>query len=357
VAVLLTILVLGISGLTWITIAHEQGYFTPIIGEPSDMKIVSVNDTHIGISMSLDVFNPNSVSIPASLKGVVSFFDNKIGDVKLIGDTNISERSKSTLTIFLSINLEQFWTAVPKYFSNEEYGVIDIEATFGLRFTYDLFLQDKTTKEIEVDTASCRVNVSSNLLEMIEKHLSDIDIIAGRILLFSVVSASSEWQASPPNDLGLTTHVEALYCRFIPLFDRGSVKMDNSTIATFTTVHEYSFLHRINVAFDFDTAFYKEEVLNLINGSYSDDKPVDLDVTVGWDGPIGRFLNRSMQLNIERGSLANLFEIGPCTLEDKEPPDVSNHDAVITLLGLLWVAYILFLITIYYTKIRSDNDE
>jgi len=355
--VLLSFFIIVISGMTWIAIAQEKGYFDPSISDPYNITIANVDDNDIRLQINLDVCNPNSITVPAYVNGDVLFFETEIGNVGILGDNNIYGRDMTTLALILAIENEKLWDPLLNYLQNSEVGLLDINADIGLVFEYDVLLRKESTKTLNVTTKTCSIKMQSHLLEIIEEQISAIQIKIGGITLFSVESIESLWLDSPIADLTLATDVEATYCRFIPLFDRGAIKIDGINIADFSINHTYPPLHSKNIYFSIKTTVDKTGLITWLQERVSHSDAINLSVIIEWDAFFGRPFTTTLYENIERGGFSNLFEFSPCEFQEEDLPDVTNHDEVISLLILLWISYLILLITIYFKKIKGGSNN
>ncbi|HEC88890.1 MAG TPA: hypothetical protein ENI52_06210 [Thermoplasmata archaeon] len=353
VTLLLFIFLVFITFLIWIEVAREKGYFDLSISKPYEIKIGDVTDNDTKLFVKLGVCNPNAIKIPAYVNGRVYFEDFEIGSVGIYGDNTIYARNLSTITLALSIENDKLWNFLITYTKNGEKGNITVKADIGFVFDYDLPVKEKIKKVWNVTTQESIIEIRSSVLNKIDEYLSNISFKKFGLTLLKVKSAKSQWFADHTKNLLLKSNISLSYCRFIPVFDSGSIKFDENIIANFSVDHKYHPIHRKNIFLHVKTKFDKNGLLGWWKKFYDKKDSIDLSVKIHWNKFFGieydTITNKTFQPDF-----SGAFEVKNWTYKKGDLKNVTNYDETISIISVLWMFYFVFLMAFYIRKRKRE---
>ena len=350
----LTMIALGIflvciTAVLWLVFAAEHGYFTPTIGKPYGVKVGNVTEDTTSLYAKMDVCNPNGVNISASIEGTLSYNNITMGRMDIFGDTTIYARNMTTLTLALTLENGKLFDFLTWHVEHDESSSVTVDADIGLVLKYKLPIEGTKRRVLNVTTKTCTMDITSSLRKTIDDYLSSVAFDILGIPLVIITSSDSHWLAPSENVIVLKSDITASYCRFIPVFEGGTIRADTISIATFAVDKHFPPLHRKHITIPLLTQVKSEGLLKWWTARKDPTGPINLSVELQWHSPFGKERSRIITHNIT-SDFSDMFQFQKCKYEDGDSGEVTNRDELISLTSVLWAFYFVVVIAVCIRK-------
>lgn len=334
----LGIFLVCITAVLWLAFAAEHGYFTPTIGKPYGVQMGNVTEDTTTLYAKVDVCNPNSVNISASIKGTLSYHNTTMGRMDIFGDSMIYARTMTTLTLALSLENSKLFDFLAWHVAHDEASSVTVDADIGLVLKYTLPIEGTTRLVLNVTTKTCTMNVTSSLRKAIDDNLASVAFDIRGIPVVTITSSNSRWLTPSEDVIVLQTDIAASYCRFIPVFTGGTIRADNISIATFAVNTYFSPLHRKHIIIPIRTQVEKKGLLTWWTARKDPTGPINLSVELQWHSLFGKERSVTITRTIT-SDFSDMFQFQECEYEDGGSGEVTNRGELSALTSVLWAFY------------------